>query len=176
MCMRYASPMVAQSQSRQRQQELYGAAIGDVLDRVTTTLGLSQAAVARTIGVSAPMLSQLASGRRTTIGNPLAVQRLRALVELSEEVAAGLAHSQVARRLDEIRQEGSTTLTGSTTRPAAEPTTAELLRAVASGQDLLRAAELLAPDHPALAELIRVHGTGSTEDVRAHLDALADVT
>jgi predicted transcriptional regulator len=176
MCMRYAAVMVEQVQSRRRQEELYGAAIGDVLDRVTATLGLSQAAVARTIGVSAPMLSQLASGRRTTIGNPLAVQRLRALVELSEEVATGLAHSQVAVRLEEIGQQDSTTLTGSAVRPAAEPTTAELLRAVASGQDLLRAADLLAADHPALAELLRVHGTGSADEVRAHLDSLARAT
>ncbi|WP_191277325.1 DNA-binding protein [Nocardioides flavus (ex Wang et al. 2016)] len=165
--------MVVQSESRQRQVELYGAAIGDVLDRVTGTLGLSQAAVARTIGVSAPMLSQLASGRRTTIGNPLAVQRLRALVELSDEVVSGLAHSQVAPRLEEIREQDSTTLTGSTARTHAEPTTAELLRAVASGQDLLRAADLLAADHPALAELLRVHGTGSADEVWAHLDSLA---
>ncbi len=49
-------------------------------------------------------------------------------------------------------------------------TTAELLRTVASGQDLVRAAELLAADHPALAELIRVHGLGTAEDVRAHLE------
>ena len=168
--------MVAQSESLRRQQELYGAAIGDVLERVTGTLGLSQAAVARTIGVSAPMLSQLASGRRTTIGNPLAVQRLRALIDLAEEVAAGLAHSQVAVRIEEIRQQDSTTLTGSTSRHSAEPTTAELLRAVASGQDLLRAADLLAADHPALAELIRVHGTGSVDQVRAHLDRLSRAT
>ncbi|MGF9759697.1 helix-turn-helix domain-containing protein [Microvirga sp. 0TCS3.31] len=174
--MRYARGVMGQSESRRRQQELYGAAIGDVLDRVTQALGLSQAAVARTIGVSPPMLSQLASGRRTTIGNPLAVQRLGALVELSEEVAAGLAHSQVAVRLEEIRRQDSTTLTGSAARPPAEPTTAELLRAVASGQDLLRASDLLAADHPALAELIRVHGTGSAEDVRAHLSGLEDVT
>lgn len=167
--------MVAPSESRQRQQELYGAAIGDVLDRVTSELGLSRAAVARTIGVSAPMLSQLASGRRTTIGNPLAVQRLSALVELAAEVGAGLAHGQVAVRLEEIRQQGSSALTGSAPRRAAEPTTAELLRAVASGQDLLRAADLLAADHPALAELIRVHGTGSAEDVRAHLEGLAPI-
>lgn len=159
-------------QARRRQQELYGAAIGDVVERVISTLGLTQAAVARTIGVSAPMLSQLASGRRTTIGNPLAVQRLRALVELSEDVSAGLAHSEVAVRLEQIRQEDSTTLTGAAVRAPAEPTTAELLRAVASGQDLLRAADLLARDHPALAELIRVHGTGTPEDVRAHLDGL----
>jgi len=176
MCVRYRRIMVGQSQSRRRQQELYGAAIGDVLDRVTAALGLSQAAVARTIGVSAPMLSQLASGRRTTIGNPLAVQRLRALVELADEVAAGLAHSQVAVRLEEIRQQDSTTLTGAAARPRAEPTTAELLRTVASGQDLLRAADLLAPDHPALAELVRVHGTGSPEEVRAHLDGLTGLT
>jgi predicted transcriptional regulator len=174
--MRYDPGVDNRSQSLQRQQELYGAAIGDVLDRVTGALGLSQAAVARTIGVSAPMLSQLASGRRTTIGNPLAVQRLQALVELAEQVAAGLAHSQVSVRLDEIRQQDSTTLTGSSGRPPAEPTTADLLRAVASGQDLLRAADLLAADHPALAELIRVHGTGSAQDVRAHLDGLARLT
>lgn len=163
--------MSAQTESLRRQQELYGAAIGDVLARVTRTLGLSQAAVARTMGVSAPMLSQLASGRRTTIGNPLAVQRLGALVDLADDVAGGLAHSQVAVRVEEIRQQDSTTLTGSADR--ALPTTAELLRAVASGQDLLRAADLLAADHPALAELIRVHGTGSAEDVRAHVDGLA---
>ncbi|RYB93733.1 DNA-binding protein [Nocardioides oleivorans] len=164
--------MVAQSDSRRRQQELYGAAIGDVLERVTSTLGLSQAAVARTIGVSAPMLSQLASGRRTTIGNPLAVQRLRALVELSDEVVAGLAHSQVAVRLEEIGRQDSTTLTGPSARPTGDPSTAQLLRAVASGQDLLRAAETLAAEHPALAELIRVHGTGSPDEVRRHLDGL----
>ena len=29
---------------------------------------------------------------------------------------------------------------------------------------------------PALAELVRVHGTGSAEDVRDHLDGLARVT
>ena len=126
--------MVAPSESLLRQQELYGAAIGDVLDRITGALGLSQAAVARTIGVSAPMLSQLASGRRTTIGNPLAVQRLRALVGLAEEVGTGLAHSEVSRRLDEIRQQDSTTFTGASPRPAVEPTTAELLRTVASGR------------------------------------------
>ncbi len=165
-----------ESTSLERQRDLYGAAIGDVLHRVTGTLGLSQAAVARTIGVSAPMLSQLASGRRTTIGNPLAVQRLRALVELAEEVTAGLAHSEVAVRLEEIRQQDSTTLTGSATRPRAAASTAELLRAVASGQEVLRAADLLAADHPALAELIRVHGTGSPEEVRAHLDGLVHVT
>lgn len=175
MCVRYDSVMV-QVESRQRQRELYGAAIGDVLDRVTATLGLSQAAVARTIGVSAPMLSQLASARRTTIGNPLAVQRLRALIALSDEVASGLAHSEVAVRLEQISQQDSTTLTGSAPRPHVEPTTAELLRLVASGQDLLRAADLLAADHPALAELVRVHGTGSAEDVRAHLAGLTRVT
>lgn len=164
--------MVVQSDSRQRQQELYGAAIGDVLDRVTATLGVSRAAVARTIGVSAPMLSQLASGRRTTIGNPLAVQRLRALVELCDEVANGLAHSEVGPRLEEIRDQDSTTLTG-TASASAPPTTGELLRAVASGADLLHAADLIATDHPALAELLRVHGTGSPQDVRAHLASLA---
>lgn len=169
--------MVEQSESRRRQAELYGAAIGDVVEQVVGTLGLSQAAVARTIGVSAPMLSQLASGRRTTIGNPLAVQRLRALVELSEEVAAGLAHSEVEVRLAEIGQQDSTTLTGARTgtesRTSVEPTTAELLRAVASGQDLVRAADLLAEDHPALAEVLRVHGTGSPQEVRTHLAGLA---
>lgn len=168
--------MDVQDQSRRRQRELYGAAIGDVLDRVTRTLGLSQAAVARTIGVSAPMLSQLASGRRTTIGNPLAVQRLGALVALAEQVDAGLAHSEVAVRLEEIHAQDSTTLTGPSARGAAEPTTGELLRAVASGRDLLRAASLLEGELPALAELIRIHGTGSAAEVRAHLDSLSSLT
>ncbi|PZU44214.1 MAG: hypothetical protein DI571_07815, partial [Arsenicicoccus sp.] len=52
------------------QVELYGEPLADVVARLTAGLGLSQAQLARTLGMSPPMLSQLGSGKRAKIGNP----------------------------------------------------------------------------------------------------------
>ena len=160
-----------------RQRELYGAPLGDSVRRITSSLGISQAAVARTIGMSAPMLSQLVSGQRVKVGNALALQRLQSLLDLTDEVAAGLAHEAVAERLRAIGAEDSTTLT-TRRRDAAAPTSGpdqmhRLLRAVASGRDLAGAAAILDTDFPAIAEVLRVYGTGTADEAAAHWAALA---
>ena len=67
------------AENRARQCELYGAPLGDRVRRLTVGLGISQARLARTVGVSPAMLSQLVSGRRVKIGDPTVLVRLRAL-------------------------------------------------------------------------------------------------
>lgn len=157
-----------------QQTALYGAPLGDSVRRVTTVLGISQAAVARTVGVSAPMLSQLVSGQRIKVGNPLALQRLRSLLDLADDVDAGLPHAAVAERIEAIAAEDSTTLTtrrreDTAPRPADGAVAVQaLLRAVASGRDLAAAADRLEPDLPAIAEVLRTYGTGTPEEARAH--------
>lgn len=65
--------------NRERQRQLYGAPLGDRVRRLTTGLGISQARLARTLGISPAMLSQLVSGRRVKIGDPAVLARLMML-------------------------------------------------------------------------------------------------
>lgn len=159
------------------QAALYGAALGDSVRRVSGTLGLSQAAVARTLGVSAPMLSQLVRGQRIKIANPLAVQRLRSLLDLADDVEAGLAHGAVGPRIETISREESTTLSRRRDQEglSSDPplVVSGLLRAVASGRQLATAADLLQDCFPDLAEVVRVYGTGRPEEAQAHYAGLA---
>lgn len=166
---------VPATEALRQQRTLYGAPIGELVGRVRDRLGLTQGRVAQVLGISAPMLSQLVSGQRTKIGNPLVVDRLDQLTELAEEVDRGLEHAAVEPRLEAIR--GSET-TARTRRSESRDHVLDLhrvLRAVASGRELHDAADLLAPTHPALAELLRVHGDGRPDDVRRHLASLADL-
>jgi len=165
---------------RRTQAELYGAPLADCIHRLTQTFRLSQAALARILGVSAPMLSQLVSAQRIKIGNPVAAQRLQSLLELATEVDAGLEQREVERRLAEIERDDSTAMTR--TRPRRDPgevTTdlpeafGRLLRAIASGRELHGAAELLTTDYPDLAEVLRIYGTGSPRQRARHYEGLA---
>ena len=165
---------------RRVQSELYGAPLSESIARLTQTFRTSQAGLARILGMSAPMLSQLVNAQRIKIGNPVAAQRLQSLIELADEVDAGLGHRELETRLRDIESDASTAMTR--TRPAAAaaapdlPTSfAGLLRAVASGRELLSAAELLNPTNPALAEVLRVYGTGSAEDRERHFRTVRDL-
>jgi transcriptional regulator with XRE-family HTH domain len=164
-----------QDQNLAQQAELYGAPLGDSIRLVTGTLGLSQAAVARVLGLSAPMLSQLASGQRIKIGNPQAVQRLQSLLGLAGEVGDGLPHDRIAPRLEEISQDATGTLSQGRTPGGDVPAAvSRLLRAVASGRELAVAAALLADHgHGELAELLLVYGTGHPHEAERHYQALA---
>lgn len=161
----------------EQQVRLYGAGIGESVQHVRDRLDLSQAAVARVLGVSAPMLSQLVHGQRIKFGNPVAVERLRSLLRLAEDVGAGLPHDQIADRLAAISAEEAGTLTrlAGTEEGAVDPAAAisGVLRAVASGRELADAARLLRTQHPEIAEVLEVYGTGSIEDARRHHRSLA---
>lgn len=175
------------------QVEVYGEPLADVFGRLTEGLGLSQAQLARTLGMSPPMLSQLGSGHRVKIGNPAVLRRLEALQLVLEEVLAGrLDDAGLAERLDTIREAthawtttsldlaggsvpgtaaaGANGAAADVDRDAVEAATVRgLLRAVASGAQLRSAADLLEAEHPTLAELVRTYGLGSPDEAAAHL-------
>lgn len=165
-----------QDAGREQQTRLYGAPLGDTVRTVTAALGISQAAVARTLGVSAPMLSQLVSGQRVKLGNPQAVQRLQSLLRLVEEVRGGLAHNEVAARLEAIRDEGPTTLTRTRATALDEEApvvVGRLLRAVASGRELAGAADVLDREgYAELATVLRVYGGDDPAAAARHADGV----
>ncbi|MGC0366512.1 putative transcriptional regulator [Rhodococcus sp. 27YEA15] len=167
------------------QRKLYGEPLYDGFRRTMDTLGLSQARLASVLGLSAPMLSQLGSGRRVKIGNPAVLQRMDELTLLVERVRSGRVELAAAiSQLDRIRAvtghlsrsdtEAATTTEGSPDSSAEDFTRdavviRNLLRELASGCELRAAAELLGPTQPRLAELLRVYGLGSVHDAAEHL-------
>lgn len=131
-----------------QQAELYGRPLGEIVREVTTALGTSQAHVAEVLGMSAPMLSQLSSGRRVKIGNPQAVSRLQALVELAPH-AARMSPADREAALASIAASATTITSAPTSGLPAQ------LRALAGPDALLAAAAAAAPLSPALATLLR---------------------
>jgi hypothetical protein len=158
--------------NRERQRELYGAPLGDRVRGLTAALRISQARLARALGVSPAMLSQLASARRVKIGDPAVLarlmvldQRCRALPERppTRVVEALLAEVAVAR------WQWAGTAAGPGRPPGAsrpgparplrsaprEPSAADALRAVAEPARLAAAAAALGASFPELAEVLR---------------------
>jgi transcriptional regulator with XRE-family HTH domain len=158
-----------QRRNQAEQARLYGEPLGDLLRELGSLLGLSQGRLAEVLGVSAPMLSQLASGHRVKLGNPTAVSRLQRLMELAHEVREGGLDPAAA--VEQARSDTPgpvlTVSTRVTPRRGAEATR-RLFRAVAPPADYLAAAELLEGGHPAVAELLRVYGAGPTDAAEVH--------
>lgn len=159
------------------QHELYGEPLADVFHRLMSCFGYTQTTLAQTLGISAPMLSQLMSANRVKIGNPAVVLRLQALQDLAHRMGRGeLEQAQVDQALGTIRG-----ITGAWTRTESTGTVVEdkqivatlrqLLRAVASGQELRSAVELLRAEHPGLANVLESYGLGSVEAATEHLHA-----
>ncbi len=136
-----------------QQRELYGEPLRVIADRVMPALGLTQGRLAETLGLSAPMLSQLLSGRRVKIGNPAVVRRLEALLELVDE-APSLPSDEVATRLEAIH-ELQGTFTTARTGPADHAAAVAALREIAGPAELADAADVLADRQPRLAALLR---------------------
>ncbi|WP_148571126.1 DNA-binding protein [Nocardioides caldifontis] len=159
----------AQRRAQAEQLRLYGAPLGDLLRDVAGVLGLSQGRLAGVLGISAPMVSQLASGHRTKIGNPAAVARLQRLVELAAEVRDGALGAEEALAVLAEETEGPllTRSTRISPRRGAE-TVQRLFRAVAPASDYLAAAELLGERYPEVAELVRVYGAGRLSAAEEH--------
>lgn len=147
------------SSNLEQQRALYGEPLRDLADRVMGALGLTQRRLAEALGLSAPMLSQLLSGRRVKIGNPAVVPRLQSLLDLADE-APGLTAGQVAERVASVRDVQGT-LTGARAASGDEHATALAgLRRVASERELADAAAALAAAHPRLAALLREAAAG----------------
>ncbi len=147
--------------NQERQRELYGEPLGDRLRRLQAALAINQARLADTLGVSPTMLSQLISGRRVKIGNPVVLARLVLLDERASALGRRPPRLAVDGLLAEIRN-ARLRLGGadwSATHPVPLPPRSSLadpadaLRGVAAPAVLSAAALTLAPRFPALADL-----------------------
>ncbi|CAG7651677.1 DNA-binding protein [Actinacidiphila bryophytorum] len=164
-------------EARELQRGWYGEPLGELFQRLIGDLGLNQARLAAVLGLSAPMLSQLKSGQRAKIGNPAVVQRLQALQELALQVAEGDTGAlEAAARMEEIRESAGSSVLSTTTHSSAAVVRGiqEVLRSVAPAAEIEQAARSLAPDHPHLAEFLRVYGTARTSEAVAHYEAHRD--
>lgn len=160
-----------QIRNRAEQARLYGAPLGDLVAEVGRALDLSQAGIARLLGISAPMVSQLASGHRLKIGNPTAVVRLQMLVAGARDVAEGREDpAAVLARLEGEKADQILTRSSQVSPRRGAADVQHLFRAVASAEEVLAAAALLEPEHPALAELLRVYGAGRNDEALAHFE------
>lgn len=168
------------TRNRATQADLYGEPLDVLLGRLMTALGLTQARLAKVLGLSAPMLSQLIGGHRIKIGNPAAVQRLQGLSELAQELAAdAVTREEVEEQLTAISaQTGAfthTVGTGKVPAPAGVRAIQRMLRAVASAEEVLAAADQLSGTQPAIAEFLRVYGVGRTAEAVEHYNSHSDV-
>ena len=160
--------------NKEAQREAYGEPLAEAFRRLMGAFELTQAGLARVLGMSPPMLSQLVNAQRVKIGNPAVLHRMQALEELVEAVRAGtVSTGEVAARLDSIQAAtGRWTRTDAHVGPTGDATVVDgvrnLLRAVSSGQELRAAAALLEPEHPGLAEVLRTYGMGPHEAAREH--------
>jgi transcriptional regulator with XRE-family HTH domain len=162
------------AENRDRQRALYGAPLGERVRRLTGLLRVSQARLARALGLSPAMLSQLASGRRVKIGDPAVLarllvldQRCRGLAERPSGAAVEALLADVARAdwrwaqwAWSVRGAGSPGRPGPGRAVRAEPasrprTPADALRGIAEPARLTAAAAALGPAFPELAEVLR---------------------
>lgn len=179
--------------NRGRQRELYGAPLGDRVHRLTGALGISQARLARTVGLSPAMLSQLASGRRVKIGDPTVLARLLLLDQRCHGLARPLAPVVVDALLAEVAKahwqwtQGPGPSVGVHLAPRGGPgrdlpavrgrpdrrgvpvggTAADALRGVTDPARLAAAAAALGSSFPELAEVLR-QAAGRPRSVRAN--------
>jgi|SRR5690349_10945438 len=135
--------------NRARQCELYGAPLGDRVRTLTARLGVSQARLARVLGISPAMLSQLVSARRVKIGDPAVLARLRALDQGRAAHITARDPRAVEKLLSDIAR-----MRWQWAGPA-PPTAAEVLRAVAEPRQLAAAAAALRTTFPEVAEVLR---------------------
>jgi hypothetical protein len=146
--------------NRERQRQLYGAPLGDRVRGLTTRLGISQARLARTLGVSPAMLSQLVSARRVKIGDPAVLTRLMLLDQRCRAVRERPPARAVDALLAEAARTGWHWAAGSRVPAPRAPvhprgSAADALRGAAEPARLAAAAAALGPAFPEVAEVLR---------------------
>ncbi|MCI2420333.1 helix-turn-helix domain-containing protein [Saccharopolyspora sp. K220] len=161
---------MAESKNVQRnlalQRQWYGEPLGDRVRRLVVAFRISQAQLAEVLGISAPMLSQVMSGRRAKIGNPSVLARLVMLERkvLIPGVAAGESDA-IKQALEDVRH--SRPSVGRDNLPVKQANGEEaawpVLREVARPSELEAAASLLEGRYPALAQLLRRAANGDSE-------------
>lgn len=136
-----------------QQVVMYGEPLAARFSRLLVAFAIPQSRLAGIIGLSAPMLSQLASGQRAKISNPAVLARLLTLEQLLDSSAVHSGdQARVRQALDEVAA-SHPTLT--TEVAVADPGTAAAvhLAGLARTTELERAAR--AVPGTALAALLR---------------------
>jgi transcriptional regulator with XRE-family HTH domain len=165
--------------NRTEQVRLYGSTIADVVADLTAALNVSQNRLAQIIGISAPMLSQLATGHRVKVGNPVVLQKIMRLQSRLPELADGSLAAEDA--LAALGDDVALLTRGTGTAPArvevgpraGGPALQSVFRAVASARDWEAVAEQVEADYPEIATVLRVYGSGTATEANAHLLAIA---
>ncbi|MBA0126166.1 helix-turn-helix transcriptional regulator [Haloechinothrix sp. YIM 98757] len=140
------------------QRQWYGEPLGDRVRRLVVAFDVSQSHLADVLGISAPMLSQVMSGRRAKIGNPAVLARLIMLERkiLTPEVASGVREAMI-EAMEDVRV--SNPRVGRDDLPVQrgleESTLLAVLRDITDGEDLVEAAERLGEEFPAVADILR---------------------
>lgn len=146
------------------QREWYGEPLGDRVRRLVVAFDVSQAYLSEVLGISAPMLSQVMSGRRAKIGNPVVLARMLLLERkvLLPAVAAGDADA-LQEALEDVRDSRPTV--GKETVPVGGGSGYHMvlaaLREIDEQDNLTKAAALLDDGFPAIAEVLRRAGDGN---------------
>jgi transcriptional regulator with XRE-family HTH domain len=137
------------------QRDWYGEPLGDRVRRLVVAFDVSQAQLAEVLGLSAPMLSQLMSGRRAKIGNPAVLARMVMLERrvLTPGVASG-DPSAIRAALEQVR-DSRPTVSRPTASKHGDEVLVPALQAVADPAELAAAAGLLQDRFPLLAALLR---------------------
>lgn len=148
------------------QRQWYGEPLGDRLRRLVVAFDVSQAFLADVLGISAPMLSQVMSGRRAKIGNPAVLARLIMLERkiLTPGVAAG-DQDAIDEAMRDVRESNPTVSRDNVPiHPGIdEATLLGALRDIAEDENLVEAADRLEDTFPAIADLLRRAGKNNLQ-------------
>ncbi|MFB7916489.1 DNA-binding protein [Streptomyces sp. NPDC056061] len=173
--------------NQELQRQWYGAPLSELCRDLCTLFSVTQSGLAEILGISPAMLSLVMRAQRARIANPDAAARLSAALRLAHGVRAGTVPAADVREiLATIRASrtpgqdslGTTTLPPAPAHPAPSPVHGpagdpdthfvlrlrELLNSRAGAAEILAAAEILEPDHPGLADILRTCGTGRTDE------------
>lgn len=150
-----------------QQVKLYGQPLSERFGNVVQAYGITQRRLAEVLGLSAPMLSQLNSGRRIKIGNPAVYERLVMLEQRIgtpdiEETLAAVEASQPVLSTTQIEA-----------GIHSETNTVAALAHVVPQQELEAAVDLLGDTAPTLAKVVRlaVRETRNQQAASAREDA-----
>ena len=171
------APAVETGAVAELQREWFGRPLSELFGQIIEACGLTQAQLADCLGMSAPMVSQLMSGRRAKPGNPLVQERI---VEFGRALDDYQSHRIDLDQLRSLVTSSGAPVASRTSishRTAGAPpdtrASAQLIRNLlatsASAEELEGAARLLDKQYPDLATVLRTYGTGRTSEAEAHL-------
>ena len=162
----------AVDRNRAQQAAWYGEPVGETVRRLVSALDLTQGQLAQLVGLSAPMLSQLASGQRAKIANPAVLARLQALAAIADDPALPeLSRAELARRTQAVRDLEQTGRARHHAAARPEPGPPRCRRCCGRWPPRARCRRrrrCWTARSPALAEVLRVYGLGRTAEARAH--------